>query len=157
MPWYYSLAPLAPSGLIKMGMKRVAYTPGLGPMWWIKERKEGRISAYFGSFDRWKKIEGWKSFNLRRPSDTPPARKSAAEYTAGAIGSICSRWGMRSIPPEFLETENQVGMEEKIDPDTRLTFTCQYGHNFRMKARTFMEGGHWCPECNKERVLLNKE
>lgn len=157
MPWYYGLAPLAPAWALKMGMKRVANTPGLGPMWGIKNWKEGRITAYFGSLDRWKKLKGWESFNLKRPADTPPQKSSTPQYTAGSIAAICSRRGMQGIPQEFLEGETKMGMEGEIAPDQMLTLICRHGHSFRMKARTLIEGGHWCPECMKERVRLGEE
>lgn len=73
MPWYFSLAPLAPAFALKAFMKRVANTPKLGPMWWISQGKKKRIDAAWGSIERWLALPDWKGTDLSRPSDKEPA------------------------------------------------------------------------------------
>ncbi|MCM1490336.1 MAG: NAD(P)-dependent oxidoreductase [Muribaculum sp.] len=69
LPWYFSLAPLAPAFAIKMYMKKVANTPQLGTMWWIKHNVTSRINAAWGSKEAWESLPDWSGFDLSRPSD----------------------------------------------------------------------------------------
>lgn len=71
LPWYFSLAPLVPAFAIKMFMKKVAYTPTLGPMWWIKNNVTSRINASWGSKEAWEALPDWAGFDLSRPSSNP--------------------------------------------------------------------------------------
>lgn len=71
MPWYFLLAPLVPAFAIKMFMKKVAYTPKLGPMWWIKNNVTFRINASWGSREAWEALPDWTGFDRSRPSSNP--------------------------------------------------------------------------------------
>lgn len=73
LPWYFSLAPLAPAFVLKMFMHHVARTPKLGPMWWIENNVEPRINAAWGSRKAWENLPDWKHTDLSRPDDNPPA------------------------------------------------------------------------------------
>ena len=33
---------------------------------------------------------------------------------------------------------------------TKLTFRCAFGHTFEASPRLVLEGGHWCPECERK-------
>lgn len=73
LPWYFSLAPLAPAFALKAFMRRVANTPELGPMWWISQGRKERIDAAWGSLEQWLALPEWKDTDLSRPSDRKPA------------------------------------------------------------------------------------
>ncbi len=149
LPWYFSLAPLAPAFLIKMVMKRVANTPELGPMWWVKNNVAGRIEAAFGSLDKWKALPGWEGRNLSRPDGTPRP-VSAPEYTTEAVReAVRNREGKWLNEADFKDSD--------LTPDSVLRFECSEGHEFSLKARTLLEGGHWCPDCMFQRVRLPKK
>lgn len=72
LPWYFSLAPLAPAFALKAFMRRVANTPKLGPMWWIAQGKKERINAAWGSLERWMALPEWEGTDLTRPDDRMP-------------------------------------------------------------------------------------
>ncbi len=38
---------------------------------------------------------------------------------------------------------------EKGDWKTKLRFRCAFGHEFEASPRLILEGGHWCPECER--------
>jgi len=38
---------------------------------------------------------------------------------------------------------------DKGDWKTKLTFRCAFGHEFDASPRLVLEGGHWCPECER--------
>jgi len=33
------------------------------------------------------------------------------------------------------------------DWNSKLEFSCAFGHRFKASPRLILEGGHWCPEC----------
>ncbi|MDE6648721.1 MAG: NAD(P)-dependent oxidoreductase [Muribaculaceae bacterium] len=72
LPWYFSLAPIAPAFALKLFMGKVAKTPKLGPMWWIDNDVKDRIDASWGGREAWEAIPDWSDFDLARPSDINP-------------------------------------------------------------------------------------
>lgn len=79
LPWYFSLAPLAPAFTLKLFMSRVARTPKLGPMWWIENDVYDRIRASWGSIEQWQSLPEWKGWDLSRPSDANPGVRNQKE------------------------------------------------------------------------------
>lgn len=141
LPWYFRLAPLAPPILLKQFMKRVAHTPGLGPMWWIRNNKKGRVEAAFGSYEEWTRIPDWETIDLSRPTDIVPEIREPI-YSRSVLEKLVSERGGLI-----------AGIEgDEINPDTRVDLICDSGHRFTLKARTLIEGGHWCSECLKVRA-----
>ena len=146
LPWYFSLAPLAPAPVIKSVMKRVAHTPRLGPMWWVREGKEGRIKAAFGSKEAWAALPGWNGFNLSRPDDKLPPHKEQP-YDWSVVKDVAS-----SRKGSLISVD-----DAPLEPDTLLTLECSEGHTFNLRARTLLEGGHWCPSCMLKRAMMDEE
>lgn len=72
LPWYFSLAPIAPAFAIKLFMSKVARTPKLGPMWLIENNVSDQIEALWGSREAWESISDWNGLDLSRPSDKNP-------------------------------------------------------------------------------------
>ena len=79
LPWYFSLAPIAPAFALKLFMGRVAKTPKLGPMWWIDNDVKDRIDASWGGRDAWEAIPDWKDLDLSRPSDINPGVRAETD------------------------------------------------------------------------------
>lgn len=144
LPFWFKLAPLAPAFLIRAVMGKVAATPLLGPMSWVKNRDQERLYAAFGGYDAWKGIPGWKKGEFTHP-DSDPIRlehgydetKPLQELTieemrkaAGFRGGKCLNDKMES-------------------PDSPLEWECSEGHRFRLTPRSVLKGGHWCPQCLK--------
>lgn len=146
MPEIFKLAPLAPAFVIKAFMGHVAKTPALGPMYWIKTNDRGRIDAAWGGLDKWEALPDWSGFNLNRPDDKNPGEPTPREYTLDSVRKYAE------------EREGKLidAPDGEIDADTLLTFVCEHGHEFKLKARTALRGGHWCPVCVKERVRLDE-
>lgn len=76
LPWFYGLAPLAPAFIIKAFMKRVALTPKLGSLWWLKTDDKDRIAVSWGSREEHDSIPSWSEMDLTRPSDRNPGNES---------------------------------------------------------------------------------
>ena len=58
LPWFYSLAFLAPAWAVKMFMKPYAFEKGLGTQWWVENDTE-KFLAYYGSREAYDAIRSW--------------------------------------------------------------------------------------------------
>lgn len=58
LPWFYSLAFLAPAWAVKLFMKPLAYEKGMGTQWWIENDRE-KFLAYYGSREEYDSIKSW--------------------------------------------------------------------------------------------------
>ena len=58
LPWYYSLAFLAPAWAVKRFMKPYAFEKGMGTQWWVENDPE-RFEAYYGSREAYDAIKSW--------------------------------------------------------------------------------------------------
>ena len=72
LPWFYSLAFLAPSWAVKMFMKPYAFEKGMGTQWWVANDPE-KFEAYYGSREAYDAIRTWDDV---RPA--PLSKKSGA-------------------------------------------------------------------------------
>ena len=70
LPWFYSLAFLAPAFAVKMFMKPFAFEKGMGTQWWVDNDPE-KFEAYYGSREAYEAIKSWDDV---RPA--PLAKKS---------------------------------------------------------------------------------
>lgn len=130
LPWYFSLASLAPAFPIRLYMKKVASTPQLGPLWWLKNDVTARINAAWGSRKTWETIPGWSGIDLARPDDNP----ADAKPLPGPDDEIIHRES----------TSGSNGADE--NEDILHVKCCKCAHEYSLKARTF-GAGHRCPEC----------
>ena len=58
LPWFYSLAFLAPAWAVKMFMKPYAFEKGMGTQWW-KDNDQEKFTAYYGSRKAYDAIRSW--------------------------------------------------------------------------------------------------
>lgn len=58
LPWFYSLAFLAPAWAVKMFMKPYAFEKGMGTQWWVDNDQE-KFLAYYGSREAYDAIRSW--------------------------------------------------------------------------------------------------
>lgn len=58
LPWFYSLAFLAPAWAVKMFMKPYAFEKGMGTQWWVEHDQE-KFLAYYGSREAYEAIKSW--------------------------------------------------------------------------------------------------
>ncbi len=58
LPWFYSLAFLAPAWAVKLFMKPFAFEKGMGTQWWV-ENDEEKFLAYYGSREAYEAIRSW--------------------------------------------------------------------------------------------------
>lgn len=58
LPWFYSLAFLAPAWAVKLFMKPFAFEKEMGTQWWVKNDPE-KFEAYYGSREAYDAIKSW--------------------------------------------------------------------------------------------------
>lgn len=130
LPAYFKLTPLVPAFLIKQFMKRVAQYPDLGTMWWIKNSKNEKIEAAWGSIENYKKIKDWN--NLLSEAPDPVLKKSEEK-------------GERILK----DNSSQKSSESDNDYSSDYTLTekiCEKGHSY-ISSRILEQYGHSCPHC----------
>ena len=76
-PWYVALAKLAPSFLVKQLVTKPMARDRNGPLGWIRNRNDGRISAFYGSRDAVAAIPGWEE---PIPETPEMSRKSSPRF-----------------------------------------------------------------------------
>lgn len=83
-PWYVKLARFVPKGLIKRFFTQKMVSGKDGTKHWIRHNNEGRISAFWGSIEKWKQIPGWdedmpdlgaEAYDLSTDTSTPKKMK----------------------------------------------------------------------------------
>lgn len=68
LPWYYSLAFLAPAWAVKMFMKPFAFEKNLGTQWWVEHDPE-KFEAYYGSREAYDAIRTWDDIRPSSPTE----------------------------------------------------------------------------------------
>ena len=58
LPWFYSLAFLAPAWAVKLFMKPYAFEKEMGTQWWV-ENDPAKFEAYYGSREAYEAIRSW--------------------------------------------------------------------------------------------------
>lgn len=101
LPCYFRLAPLVPAVALRIFMRRVASTPGLGTLWWIEHNDESRIRTFWGSREAWESIPDWDGIDLARPSDENPGCRGDAgmcvDDPEAPVDCVCPECGSRYL------------------------------------------------------------
>lgn len=131
---------------IKKGFAKLAMGER-GTMNFIQNKCRDFIDPFFISEEEWRKIpqigkmrhfDDWnKVIRIEHGYDES---KPESEITLKDIkGAAKFRGG------ECLSTSMIKG-----DMKTKLVFKCAFGHEFEASPRLILEGGHWCPQCERE-------
>ena len=148
-PWYVKLvsAPgvgrLIPKRLVKeLIMKPLARSKN-GPLHWIENGVEGRITAFFGSRENWARIPDWGADGPERDvepirlyhgydEDKPRSQLDLDDMRGAAVfrGGECLSQGM-----------------SQGDLSSKLRWSCAFGHEFDASPTLVLLAGHWCPTC----------
>ena len=153
LPWYYSLARLVPSCLIKAVMKRVASGKGLGPLSWVKDDPE-KLDAYYGSRAGYENIRTWEQMR-------PEALESNLEKAraAGQVVDLPKGYDDSKSIHELTDEELCKAAEFRggrfLGPaadGVLYEWECENGHRFKASLEYVLLGGGWCPECGYDKV-----
>ena len=158
LPWYYSLAFLAPAFAVKKFMKRYACQDETCTQWWVEHDPE-KFAAYYGTREDYDRIRSWDDV---RPA---PLEKDLAK--AKAAGEVVPMdWGWdsgKSIYELSLEEVRKaaafrggkfLGPEDKLGvPGQIFDWECEHGHAFKASLEFVLAGGGWCHTCGLDKVV----
>lgn len=152
LPWYYSLAFLAPAFAVKMFMKPFAFEKGMGTQWWAENDPE-KLAAYYGSEENYRSIVSWDSVrpphfekNLEKALENGEARILDHGYdTSRPVYSLTAeeiRAAAAFRGGKFLGPEEHIGEKGAL-----FSWECENGHTFKASLEYVLLGGGWCYEC----------
>lgn len=119
-----------------------------GPKRWIQDLQMDRIEAYWGGMRRWVELpkdpEAMAHFTdwdkVVRIDHGYDEEKPESELTLEDMKKAAEFRGGQCLSDHM----------NKGDWTTKLTFRCAFGHTFEASPRLVLEGGHWCPECERK-------
>lgn len=141
-----------PKGQQLMGkLIRKAFAPMLnsehGTKHWLDANMTDHIEAFWGSRAAWEAIPE-KYSDLVRFTDWDTVVPIDHGYDESKPESELSLGDMQGAAKfrggELLSEEMTTG-----DWRSKLRFRCAFGHEFEASPRLVLEGGHWCPECER--------
>lgn len=140
-PSYIKLAKFVPTSIVRSQFSEKMTKGKDGTMNWIKTNNQGRISAFWGSREKWEQIPDW---------DTDMPDPSAEAYPL-------NHGYNEEIPLEELTIEDMKKaaefrggecLSQKVGKvNEKLDWKCAFGHSFKASPTLVLKGGHWCPEC----------
>jgi len=113
------------------------------PLKWIRDNDEDKISAFFGSKDKWASIKGWEDFEL---IDNPPNEKLEHGYDESKTDKILTIGDIRKAA-RFRGGKCLSDQMEQGDMKSKLKWECAHGHQFEASPFLILKTGHWCAKC----------
>ena len=113
--------------------------------YWIENRNDLRVSAFFGSREDHAQIRGWEDrvasldwYNYKRLGHGYDEEKSTKELDLKDMQKAAKFRGGKC---------KSIKME-KGDLYQKLNWQCAFNHTFEATPNLVLKGGHWCPECS---------
>ncbi|GGE31592.1 epimerase [Pullulanibacillus camelliae] len=119
-----------------------------GTVRFIEDNMEDRIDAYWGSRKNWENtpdtIDDFKPFTnwdkvIRIDHGYDETKPESELDLSDMKGAATFRGG-----------ECLSNIMNKGDWRSKLNFKCAFGHKFTASPRLVLEGGHWCPHCERD-------
>ncbi len=140
-PWYIKLAKIAPSSLVKRFLMRKMASGKDGPLGWIQTNNKGRISAFWGSHEKWKQIPDWYS-------GMPDANASSSLLNHGYDDTKHDSELTIEDMKHAAKFRGGLCLSETMkDMNEKLEWQCAFGHRFKATPTLILRAGHWCLEC----------
>ena len=146
LPWFYSLAKLAPAWLLKPVMRYIASDKVFGTLGWFKTDNEQRIKAYFGSREEREAIGSWEEMRDIHLAGEEDAERLSHGYDESKPLAELDIEDMRQAA-EFRGGKCLSEAMTKGDLATKLEWECAFGHRFEASPSLVLLGGHWCDKC----------
>lgn len=160
--WYYSIAKIIPSKLIKLFAIKRLLLDSNSPRYWLKNKEFGKIISAFGSEENFKKLpKKWKNFNLLIENKDGEGNYINYEELKNIKNAKLLNHG-------YDESKNEINIEDLIEAakfrggkllsdkmenlETKLLWECSKGHRFEAKPFTIIKAGHFCEECFENHI-----
>ncbi len=119
-----------------------------GTQHWLDTNMEDHIEAYWGSKKAWEALPE-KTSEMQHFTDWDTVVHIDRGYDESKPESELSFEDMQGAA-QFRGGKLLSETMQKGDWKTRLRFCCAFGHEFEASPRLVLEGGHWCPECERK-------
>jgi nucleoside-diphosphate-sugar epimerase len=134
-------------GLIRKNLQKEFQTEH-GTLNFLEKNMEDHIAVYWGSKKNWEALpEDVNDF--QRFEDWDKVIVLDHGYDETKAESELELSDMKGAA-KFRGGECQSDGMQKGDWRSRLKFICAFGHGFEASPRLVLEGGHWCPTCERE-------
>lgn len=135
-------------GKIIQGTFRKALHSEHGTQHWLDANMEDHIDAYWGSRRAWEAIPE-KASEVKHFTDWDTVVHIDHGYDESKPESELSLADMQGAAA-FRGGKLLSDSMQKGDWKTKLRFRCAFGHAFEASPRLVLEGGHWCPACERK-------
>ena len=153
--FYFKIPRYLPKNLVaacaKPFMKKIAMTKDFGTLDWVATKNQTRLSAYYGTYEDWKKIpskqEDFEIRKFNKKTEDAENYKLDHGYDETKPESELDIEDMKQAA-KFRGGECLSETMTKGDMATKLKWKCGYcGAEFEASPALILLGGHWCPEC----------
>ncbi|MGN0446953.1 MAG: NAD-dependent epimerase/dehydratase family protein [Acutalibacteraceae bacterium] len=144
-PFVYKFSALAPLGLLKKNMmKPISNTPLHGTQAWIDNGIKDRITAYYGSMEKYNNIGSWRDFDVFTPDKNDMQYLDHGYDETKDFNSL----GISDMKKAAQFRGGQC-LSKKMGKDmyTPIRWKCACGNEFEMSPNLVLRGGHWCEKC----------
>lgn len=118
-----------------------------GTVHFIENKMEDQISAYWGSRKEWEEIPD-SIYDLKKSTELNKVIKLDHGYEEDKPKSKLTLSDMKEATRFRGGRLNSTTMTQG-DWLTPLFITCAFGHDFIASPKLTLEGGHWCPVCER--------
>lgn len=118
-----------------------------GTRHFIQKNLEDRIDAYWESRKAWEALPG-KVSEMPAFTDWDTVERIDHGYDESKPESALALADVQGAA-RFRGGACLSGHMQTGDWTTKLRFRCAFGHEFEASPRLVLEGGHWCPECER--------
>ncbi|MEI6044202.1 MAG: NAD-dependent epimerase/dehydratase family protein [Chloroflexota bacterium] len=147
-PFYTKFAGLVSPKLIKKFTLEPLANHERAPLFGIKHNVKDKISAYFGSREKWEQIPSWDKFEISRPSVDPLRLKHGYDETKAQAELNIE--DMKAAA-EFRGGQCLSKTMTTGDLASKLKWCCAFGHKFEASPILVLMAGHWCHLCLSDR------
>lgn len=160
--FYIKLAKIVPSKIISKLVVQRLFKNTNAPMYWIKHKKDGRIKAFYKSYENFERIGcDWKKYPLLNEGMTENGEIdfAALKDIKNAKAYLLDHGYDEDKPLKELTFEDLqkaaafrggkcLSKDYKAgDIHKKVRWQCRDGHEFESTPFTVLKGGYWCPEC----------
>lgn len=160
--WYFKIAKIVPSCLISKLVIQRLFKNTNAPKYWIKHHIDGRVKAFYGSYENYEKIgTDWRKFPLLCEGKT---ENGDIDYAALKDINYAKPYlldhGYDESKPlnklTFDDLQKAAAFRGGVclskdykagDIFKKVHFKCRDGHEFESAPFTILKGGYWCPHC----------
>ncbi|MCP4764224.1 MAG: NAD(P)-dependent oxidoreductase [archaeon] len=113
-----------------------------GTLGWINNKMDMRVSAFYGSYEKFESIPDWDVDMPEMSFDAEWHRLDHGyDETKAQLEISDLQKAAKFRGGDLVSTEWSGDMYES------LKWKCAFGHEFEGNVYTILKAGHWCPEC----------